>query len=184
MKHFALLLALLGAPAFADCPPGRDKTPELQALVDKANAAQTEAAARGVAGEMWAVLLRAPDGTAQDILNRALSRRDSYDFLGARAELDKLIAYCPSYAEGYNQRAYVAFLRGEYAIALPDLDAALRLQPLHVGAQSGRALTLMNLGRIAEARSQMLAALENNPWLSERALLSPGAPLGPEGEDI
>ncbi|MEO0938593.1 MAG: tetratricopeptide repeat protein [Pseudomonadota bacterium] len=184
MRHLALIFALFATPAAADCPPGRDKTPELQALVDKANAAQSEAAARGVAGEMWAVLLRAPDGTAQDLLDRALSRRDSYDFRGARSELDKLIAYCPAYAEGYNQRAYIAFLRGEFEAALPDLDAALRLQPLHVGAQSGRALTLMNLGRIAEARRQMLAALENNPWLSERALLSPGAPLGPQGEDI
>jgi len=156
----------------------------LQALVDRARAAPSEAAARGIAGEMWAVLLRAPDGTAQKILNAALARRDSYDFLGARAELDRLIAYCPNYAEGYNQRAYVAFLRGEYALAMPDLETALRLEPLHVGAQSGRALTLMNLGRIPEARTQMLAALENNPWLSERALVAKGAPLGPDGEDI
>lgn len=153
-------------------------------MVDRARAAPSEAAARGIAAEMWSVLLRAPDGSAQEILDRALARRDSYDFLGARAELDRLVAYCPDYAEGYNQRAYVAFLRGEFSLALPDLDTALRLEPLHVGAQSGRALTLMNLGRTQEARAQMLAALENNPWLSERALLAKGAPLGPEGEDI
>jgi hypothetical protein len=28
------------------------------------------------------------------------------------------------------------------------------------------------------------AALENNPWLSERALMEKGGPLAPPGEDI
>ena len=65
-----------------------------------------------------------------------------------------------------------------------DLDRALVLQPRHVAAQSGRGLTLMNLGRSAEAREQMLAAVANNPWLSEKALLAKGAPLGLKGEDI
>jgi hypothetical protein len=42
----------------------------------------------------------------------------------------------------------------------------------------------MQLERFADARVQMLEALENNPWLSERALIAKGAPLGPKGEDI
>ena len=83
-----------------------------------------------------------------------------------------------------SQRAFSYFLTENFDAALVDLDAALRLSPDHVGAQSGRALTLMNLGRIEEARTQMQEALENNPWLSERALLAKGAPLGPKGEDI
>ena len=99
-------------------------------------------------------------------------------------DFDKLVEYCPNYAEGFNQRAYVQFLRGEYAGALVDLDAALALLPNHVAAQSGRALTLMQMGRLKEARAQMLEALNNNPWLSERALIAKGAPLGPIGEDI
>ena len=86
--------------------------------------------------------------------------------------------------EGYNQRAFTYFLSQDFVAALMDLDAALALSPNHVGAQSGRALTLMNLGRMDEARAQMQAALRNNPWLSERALLAKGAPLGPKGEDI
>ena len=99
-------------------------------------------------------------------------------------DFDKLVVYCPNYAEGFNQRAFVQFLRGEYAGALVDLDAALALLPNHVAAQSGRALTLMQMGRLKEARAQMLEALNNNPWLSERALIAKGAPLGPIGEDI
>lgn len=133
---------------------------------------------------MWQVWLRAPNAQAQEVLDRGMRRRDSYDFAGAFKDFDRLASYCPTYAEGFNQRAYVQFLQGGFEGALKDLDIALSLNPDHVAAQSGRALTLMQLGRIPEARLQMLAALKNNPWLSERALLHEGAPLGPKGEDI
>ena len=129
-------------------------------------------------------ILRAPDEAAQEVLNAGMARRDAYDFAGAIAEYDRLIKYCPDYAEGFNQRAYIHFLRGDHERALIDLDVALRLQPYHVAAQSGRALTLMNLGQLKEARAQLLIAVENNPWLSEAALLADGAPLGVKGKDI
>ena len=184
MKRIILALTLLAGPAFAACPIGQDKAPELQRLIEKARAAASQAAARGIADEMWVVLLRAPDGTSQEMLDSAMQRRHGFDFLGAEQKFDALVAYCPNYAEGYNQRAYLNYLQGNFEAALPDLEQALKLEPLHVGAQSGRALTLMRLGRRSEARQQMLAAVENNPWLSERALLAPGAPLGPIGQDI
>lgn len=172
------------APAFAECPTPADTSAELLNLIAKANAAPDVNAGRRVSNEMWEVWLRAPDAAAQEVLDAGMGRRDAYDFAGAIAEYDRLIDYCPEYAEGYNQRAYVHFLRQDFAPALADLDVALRLQPYHVAAQSGRALTLMNMGRLEEARAQLLIAVENNPWLSEAALLADGAPLGRKGEDI
>ena len=181
-----IILALAAAPsfAFATCPDPADVRNEMLNLFAKANAADNFTEGRRVSNEMWEVWLRAPDEAAQEALAAGMARRDSYDFLGALKHFDLLAEYCPTYAEGFNQRAYVNFLRGDYEKALVDLDIALRLQPLHVAAQSGRALTLMNLGRIAEARDQLLIAVENNPWLSEAALLANGAPLGPLGEEL
>ena len=179
------ILALLSGPAFASgCPALPDYSPQLQDLFEQANRAPDFRAGRVVSDAMWKVWLRAPDEVAQGILDTGLRRRDAYDFLGAIGEFDRLVTYCPDYAEGYNQRAYIHFLNGEYAAALTNLDMALNLQPLQVAAQAGRALTLMHLGRIREAREQLLIAVENNPWLSEAGLLSKDAPLGPLGDDI
>ncbi|MEM6940218.1 MAG: hypothetical protein AAF943_16705 [Pseudomonadota bacterium] len=180
---FSLVLAV-GTPLAASCPEPSDVRDELRALVAEAKAAQSVTEGRRVAAAMWQVLLRAPDKAAQEALDAGMARREVFDFTGAIKHFDTLVTYCPTYAEGFNQRAFVNYLREDYAQALVDLDVALDLQPLHVGAQSGRALTLMNLGRIAEARAQMLAAVENNPWLSEAALLGEGAPLGPQGEEL
>ncbi|MGC1496561.1 MAG: hypothetical protein WA790_12200 [Sulfitobacter sp.] len=184
-----MILAVIAAPAlasaaFAECPKPADTSAELLNLFAKANAAPDVNAGRRVSNEMWQVWLRAPDEAAQEVLDAGMGRRDAYDFAGAIKEYDRLIDYCPDYAEGYNQRAYIHFLRGDHVNALVDLDAALVLQPYHVAAQSGRALTLMNLGRLEEARAQLLLAVENNPWLSEAALLAEGAPLGLKGKDI
>jgi Flp pilus assembly protein TadD len=67
---------------------------------------------------------------------------------------------------------------------LTDLDRAIELSPNHVAALSGRALSLLGLKRLDEARDALNTALELNPWLSERALLEPGGLLDPPGKDI
>ena len=178
-------LALMAGPAFSQsCPDPADVSAEMQTLFEKARAAKDFRAGRAVSAQMWQVWLRAPDEAAQSVLDAGMKRRDSYDFAGALKEFSRLADYCPTYAEGFNQRAYIHYLREDYAKALIDLDIALKLQPNHVAAQSGRGLTLMKMGRLAEAREQMLVAVGNNPWLSEAALLAKGAPLGPVGEDI
>ncbi|MEE4188742.1 MAG: tetratricopeptide repeat protein [Roseobacter sp.] len=174
----------LCSPVWAECPAPPDIAGDLSALIDRANAAENDMAGREVSNEMWQLWLTAPDDAAQQVLDRGMRARSSYDYLGAIEAYDRLIIYCPDYAEGYNQRAFIYFLQQEYGLALIDLDKALALSPRHVGAQSGRALTLMNLGRRDEARAQLLEALENNPWLSERFLLADGGPLAEPGEDI
>ncbi|MEW9919397.1 hypothetical protein AB2B41_07270 [Marimonas sp. MJW-29] len=179
----ALVMSVVQS-AGAACPDPADVKEELQALIAQAQQAKRFSEGQRLSGTMWEILLRAPDETAQAALDAGMRRREVADYLGALEHFDRLVAYCPTYAEGYNQRAFVNFLQGAHEEALVDLDVALDLQPLHVAAQAGRALTLMNLGRIAEAREQMLIAVGNNPWLSERALLSDGAPLAVPGKDL
>jgi len=180
----ALLSAVMVAPAWAACPASPDISAQMDVLIEQANAAESDSEGRAISGEMWQVWLSAPDSAAQEALDQGMRARESYDFLSSIGAYERLIDYCPDYAEGYNQRAFIYFLQGEFEKALVDLDKALSLSARHVGAQSGRALTLMNLGRLSEARTQLLAALDNNPWLSERFLLGEDGPLAPTGKDI
>lgn len=195
MRHplamrFVFALAVIIGPALGSvaqaqkCPAPADVSAEMEELFAQAQAASDFREGQAASDAMWEVWLRAPDAAAQEVLDRGMAARSSFNFVEAYAQFTKLTEYCPDYAEGWNQRAYISFLRKDYAAALIDLDRALALQPRHVAAQSGRGLTLMNLGRIAEARSQMLEAEANNPWLSEKSLLADGAPLGRKGKDI
>lgn len=184
MMRFTLILALAAGMAHAECPAPQDHSAELSELFDDARAASNDMVGREVSNRMWQVWLRAPNAAAQEVLDRGMRKRESFDFIGALEDFDRLAHYCPLYAEGFNQRAFVHFLREDYAAALIDLDRALSLNSDHVGAQSGRALTLLNLGRLDEARDQLDAALKNNPWLSERFLLADGGPLARPGEEL
>ncbi|GGF83206.1 Tetratricopeptide repeat-containing protein [Mameliella alba] len=172
--RLALALTCLAAPVLADgCPTAPDHSEEMDPLYEALLAAPDETTARLITNRMWGYWDNAPDEASQAMLDEAMRARARYDFLRALDRLDTLVGYCPFYAEGYNQRAFVNFLREDFAAALPDLDRALELNPRHIGALSGKAVTLFALGREEEAQVALRAALAINPWLAERALLKP-----------
>lgn len=180
MKFAAFLLSsCLATAALAECPAPPDIAAEEGRLLEQARAAKNELAAQPIRQALWRLWATAPDDTAQALLDRGMNARSSYDFLGAIDAFDRLVAYCPDYAEGYNQRAFVNFLREDFEAALPDLDRALERSPRHVAALSGKALTLMGLGRADEAQDVLREAVELNPWIPERGLLQeiPGEEL-------
>lgn len=133
--------------------------------------ADTEAAAQTINSALWQLWLKAPDPEAQGMLDRGIQLIRYADYDQAEAELSGLIAYCPDYAEGYNQRAFAAFLKADYESALEDLERALERSPTHLGALSGKALTLMGMGRNEIAQDVLREALALNPWLPERRFL-------------
>lgn len=178
-----LLAALLGAagPALAQsdappsdtaaCPPVAVDAEARDSLHAALAGAESPAAAQPIQGQLWELWLTAPDGDAQDLLDSGLERMRMGDLEMADRAFTALVDYCPDYAEGYNQRAFAHFLRDEFAPALEDLDRALALEPRHIGALSGRALTLVGLGRDAEALEALETAVALNPWLNERAMM-------------
>lgn len=178
----AVLALVLPAVGRADCPPARDVLDEQAALYDELRAAPNDLAAGPFVAQLWQLWTEAPDARAQDLLDAGMAARQSFDFDHAKAAFDELILYCPAYAEGWNQRAFVAFLREEYANALDDLEKALELNPDHVAALSGLGLTLMRLGRDEVSQSVLRHALKLNPWLPERVYVKGALPPG--GTDL
>lgn len=168
------IAAVMAGPAFADgCPVAPDHSEALQPLYDQLQQAEGDMDARLVSNQMWQYWADAPDEASQEILDEGMKARAAFDFVRALDRFDRLVDYCPFYAEGYNQRAFVTYLRQDYAGALPDLDRALELNPKHLGALSGRALSLLALGRDLEGQKALREALALNPWLTERHLLKP-----------
>lgn len=184
MKYALTFALLLPFAAHSEtCPVAPDITQVMDDLIARAQIAPDEMAGRAVSNQMWQQWIKAPDEYSQGLLDEGMDRRGVYDLDGAEKAFTALTQYCPFYAEGYNQRAFVHFLRGDHALALPDLEKALELRPRHVAALAGKALTLIGMDRIAEGQAVLRDALKLNPWLSERSLLSldPNA-SNPDGE--
>ncbi|PSL20054.1 tetratricopeptide repeat protein [Shimia abyssi] len=166
------------------CPAAPDHSGALEALIAEIQVASDPATAQILSDKMWSYWTDAPDDTAQEMLDSGMSKRAAWDLLGAREDFDRLVAYCPDYAEGYNQRAFVNFLNQNFSGALPDLEKAIQLSPKHVGALSGRALTLIGLGQDAAAQDALAQALELNPWLPERDLVKSPANRHKSGQEL
>ena len=179
MKHIATLTFFAAAPALADCPPVPDIETEQARLIAEMRIAPNELAAQRLSNALWALWVQAPDGKAQNLLDTAMSAHRSFDHAAALTTLDELIAYCPDYAEGYNQRAFVNYTSANYEAALLDLDRALERRPEHTGALTGKALTLMGLDRHEQAQRILRDALKLNPWLAERRFLT-----DPDAKDL
>lgn len=182
MKTATILITsiLLAAPAVAsECPAAPDHSEATDALIEKIQVAPDAQSALIISNDLWQYWADAPDEVAQEILDRGMEKRAAWNLLGAVEDFDRLVAYCPNYAEGYNQRAFANFLRQDFAAALPDLERAIELSPRHIGALSGLAITLIGLGKEEEAQQALAEALALNPWLPERSLLKT-----PSGVDL
>ena len=172
---YKLLFVLLTSPTFlfAKCPEVPARSDQHISLMKQIASAPDEMTAADLSNQLWEIWTMAPDDIAQEILLRGMQKRASYDFIGAIEDFTTLVAYCPNYAEGYNQRAFVYFLSEDYEAALADLDSTIAIVPDHIGAIAGRALTLFGMNRDKEGQLTLRAALALNPWLSERHLLKP-----------
>ena len=158
----------------AEAKPGARLRDRLFAAL---KAARSETEGRAIENEIWRFWLAdAPDATSRALVERAMKKRGVYDTEGAEALLDKAIARSPDYAEAYNQRAFVRFLRENMDGALEDADQALAFEPKHFGAMAGRALILMRQGRFRLAQDQLRQAVAIHPFLKERSMILPTEP--------
>ena len=117
-------------------------------------------------------------GTSKTARCAALSRRSAYDYAGALKHLNILVESYPNYAEGWNQRATVRFLVGDYEGALADVEEVLKHEPRHFGALAGRGMIYFQQGRLPLAQLSVRNALRVHPFLAERAILD--IPAGQE----
>lgn len=98
---------------------------------------------------MW---LRSGSPTADVLMKQAGAAVEAKSYGPALAILDTVVELYPDFAEGWNRRASVHFLRGDYTSSLSDIDQVLALEPRHYGALSG-------LGAIEKERGNGRAAL-------------------------
>ena len=81
------------------------------------------------------------------------------------ADLTRLIEEAPAFAEGWNKRATVRYMAGEYAASIADCRETLARNPHHFGALSGQGLCRLALGQFGEATELFRRTLAVHPHL-------------------
>ena len=161
ITRLALLLVLsLALPAQADEATERAA---LETLFAQLRVAPDETAARQLSQAIWMVWTQPSD---PDLALRMADVLEARLLRGAETTidlLDALIADYPDYAEGWNQRATMHYVTGDFEASIADCDRTLELEPRHFGALDGLGAIFEELGRPEQALEVYRASLAIHP---------------------
>lgn len=99
-----------------------------------------------VASQIQAAWNRSGSDSMDLLAHRADKAMATDDYDTALLHLNDLVRLAPDFAEGWNKRATVYFLRGDYGPSLEDIAETLRREPRHFGALSGLGIILDRIG--------------------------------------
>ncbi len=114
---------------------------------------------------IWALWASHTEMALEQALNAAITAVARRRFDDAETALDAILAADPEWAEAWNKRATLHFIRKEDARALADIERTLELEPRHFGAIAGFAQICLRNGEFGAADAAIDAALAINPHL-------------------
>lgn len=136
---------------------------ELDALFAELAVAEAHEHAARLESQIWQHWLTAPTEPSQMLIEQVEMAMRSGDMLRALASADKLVELVPGYAEGWNKRATIRYLVGDYEGSVDDIDRTLALEPRHFGALSGLGLILLKQSDRAAALTAFEKVLALSP---------------------
>jgi tetratricopeptide (TPR) repeat protein len=150
----------LGALELAEVGTMTDAPALLQALRDP------DARVRGLAERaLWGVWSRSGSEEVDHLLQAGVVEMQ-HGLLDASVDtFSEVIRRRPDFAEGWNKRATVYYLLGQYRKSAADCDEVLRRNPAHFGALSGYGMIWLRLDEPARALERFEQALAVNPNL-------------------
>ena len=158
-----LVSALLAAvrPVWADQNDSR-----LDALFERLREASGPAEAQVLEGQIWQIWLQSDDGAVEGLMRDGIEAMNRGDYRHALTKFDQMVLIAPDFAEGWNKRATVHYLLGNYPESLADIAKTLKLEPRHFGALAGRGLVYIELQDERRALKAFEDALEIDPMMT------------------
>lgn len=157
---------------------------ELDARFIDLAATGSESEADRIVAEIWALWLQSGDSEIDALVRRATEMMQIGASASALAILDEVVRRAPGYAEGWNKRATLLYLIGEFDRSLADCGEVLQREPRHFGALAGMGLIAIAQENFKAALAAYRRALAVNPFLKGRNEIIPALEKKVEGERL
>ena len=153
-----LLIAGPGEPTRAD-----QDDPRLDGLFERLQHTPDPAEAEALEQRIWRVWLESNDAAVNRLMQQGVLALQGQHYAPALHAFDRLVEEAPQFAEGWNKRATVHFLMGNWRASVRDIQRTLTLEPRHFGALFGLGLIYDALDQPEAALRSFEATLELNP---------------------
>lgn len=114
---------------------------------------------------LWRSWCRSGDAEIDRILRAGVEAMQQEKLADAEALFNRIVDLKPDFAEGWNKRATVRYLRRNFAGSIADCQETLARNPHHFGAACGQGLCHLGLDEYREAAICFRRALEIHPHL-------------------
>ena len=114
--------------------------------------------------EIWSLWLEGYlDKKNKNKIDKALDLFNAGKLKKAKIAFSEIIELEPDYVEGWNKRATVKFLLGDFYGSLKDIEEVLKRQPRHFGAISGSGLIHIHNSDFLEAYKSYRRLIQIDP---------------------
>jgi tetratricopeptide (TPR) repeat protein len=162
LKALLWALALLLAPA----PAGADqKSPALDALFKSLKTVASPAEAKPIEKAIWDLWHHKGVEAIDRTMALGIVAASQGELRRSLEYFDRVVRAAPDFAEGWNKRATVHYMMGDYTASVEDIRRTLALEPRHFGALSGMGLIYDALGDTEAAVKVWEKALEIHPHM-------------------
>ena len=122
---------------------------------------------------LWSIWGRSGDPAIDQLYARGVEQMQASQLAEALATFDEIVRRKPAFAEGWNKRATIYYLLGQFEKSLADCDQVFERNPHHFGALSGAAQIHLQMGHARTALDFFRRALEVHPGLDGAAQMIP-----------
>jgi len=138
---------------------------KLDGLFRQLRAASEPSAAQQAEASIWQIWVHNGDPEVDRRMAIGILSINHGQLNRSLASFDKIVDMAPNFAEGWNKRATVHYLMGNYDASVNDIQKTLALEPRHFGALSGMGLIFDAVGNGAAAVRVWERALEVHPHM-------------------
>ena len=112
---------------------------------------------------MWRIWERSGDRQVDKLYRSGVEQMAGGDLQKSIVTFTRIVERKPGFAEGWNKRATLYFMTGEYRKSLADCAEVMKRNPYHFGALAGYGQIYLRLEDYQRSREYFRRALEVNP---------------------
>ena len=158
-----LTLLITIAPSWGKTGWANQNDTRLDSLFSQLQITGSGQKARTIEKFIWKIWRESGDEAVDQLMVDGVKAMGGGNYEGALIAFSAIVKGAPNFAEGWNKRATLYWLMGEFEKSVEDINRTLALEPRHFGALSGLAMIRESQDRPLDALQAFERALEIYP---------------------